>query len=194
MDHIQYDESNPKRYHAEALGLTERTKTQDTAAIRHRWRQMVREYSGLALTRPSDRLPAIQGCMEQIREHLKESNNFGLWEGELVQDLAWSMNDFNPGPRPTVQSLTPTWSWASVGARVYYCWVNEDLAHAQFAKTPVHDTLSSSHASSLLLLTGQLISGRLKLAESTTPDHPLAWDNGIAIDVDHEYLDPRSKS
>jgi hypothetical protein len=60
----------------------ERAKNSDKASLRLRWREMVAEYSELDLTVTSDRLPAIQGCEQQIRERLDESYHFGLWQGQ----------------------------------------------------------------------------------------------------------------
>jgi hypothetical protein len=192
----KWDRSNPKLHHAEALCLTDRTKTLDTATIRRRWREMVGEYSGLALTFLSDRLPAIEGCVQQIGEHLKDSYHFGLWEGDLVQDLAWRVEKFNLGPRPSGQFPTPTWSWASAGARVSYVKQVEYLSHARLAITTAQASSCLSKAASLLLLTGQIITGKLKLAEAPGIDHQKKyWDNdNIGIEVDHEYLDMHSNS
>jgi hypothetical protein len=184
-------ECNPKIRHAKALGLMERTTTLDTAAIRRRWREMVGEYSGLALTIPSDRLPAIQGCVQQIGQHLKDSYHYGLWEGELIQDLAWIVTGSSPGPRPSSQFSTPTWSWASAGAPVFYSEVTdlECLSHARLA---IKATSYLSQSSSLLLLTGQMIPSRLKLTENPGLDCHVRNDwNGIGIKFDYEYLDSR---
>jgi hypothetical protein len=74
-----YNDSIPKIHHAKALCLKSRTLKPDAAALRQRWRQIVEEYTRLNLTKESGRFHAVQGCAEQIREHLKEADHFGLW-------------------------------------------------------------------------------------------------------------------
>ncbi|RSL43302.1 hypothetical protein CEP53_011774 [Fusarium sp. AF-6] len=69
------------------------------------WRTMVNEYTSLGITKPSDRLPAIGG----------------LWENTLSDDLIWTVLELEGEKKPRYHPLvTPTWSWASVEAHVFY--------------------------------------------------------------------------
>jgi hypothetical protein len=187
-----YNDSIPKIYHAEALCLKTRTLKPETSALRQRWRQIVEEYSCLRLTNPSDRLHAVRGCAEQIREHLKESYHFGLWQGDLVGDMAWRA--CTPSPRPTCQHSTPTWSWASTSAGVDYVRLTEIQSHAQLAMDPANDGTCSTQAPITMLLTGQLIPAYLKIGRSSgIHDHTFAQDR-IEIEVNSAYLRECPKS
>jgi hypothetical protein len=44
------------------------------------WWRMVREFTQLDLTRASDRLPALQGCADQIKDKLQDNYLFEMWE------------------------------------------------------------------------------------------------------------------
>jgi hypothetical protein len=77
--------STPKMHHAKALGLKDDTSKTNVSVMGRRWREIVSEYSGLDFTQSSDRLHAIQGCAEQMREYLKDTYHFGLWRAELVK-------------------------------------------------------------------------------------------------------------
>jgi hypothetical protein len=97
-------------------------------------------------------------------------------------------NSFNPGPRLTSQFLTPTWSWASAGAGVWYPEIIEYLSQAQLA-APLPSGDSHPAQQSLLLLTGPLIPGRLKLRRAQ--DRSFKW---VEIEVERKYLEPSATS
>ncbi|KAI6089955.1 CNVH-domain-containing protein [Hypoxylon rubiginosum] len=71
------------------------TKVDDTTKIEHEWHSWVRAYSRLNLTYVSDRLPAISGVAQQVKER-REAHNMptgrylaGLWEETLLNDMSW---------------------------------------------------------------------------------------------------------
>jgi hypothetical protein len=185
----------PKVHHAKALFLGNLTTKPDAATLRKRWRHIVEEYSSLDLAKSSDRLYAIQGCADQIGEHLKESYHFGLWQDDLLGDLAWTSSGDRHKPRPTGQHCTPTWSWASIDEKVHY-WsldIDEGLPHVQLATEPAPD---ESHLTpSILLLTGQLLPANLKIAKSAETYDRDTWDwDGIRIEVNSDLLKDNSDS
>jgi hypothetical protein len=187
-----YSRTIPKICHAEALCLKNRTLKPETSALRQRWRQIVEEYSRLYLTKPSDKLHAVQGCAEQIREYLAESYHFGLWQGDLMGDMAWTAID--PSPRPTCQHSTPTWSWASTSGSAEYCSLAETLSHAQLAMDPARNGICSTQAPTTMLLTGQLIPAHLKIGRSSGIYDPTFAHDGIEIEVNSAYLREYPKS
>jgi hypothetical protein len=183
----------PKVHHAKALLLGHLTTKPEVITLRKRWKQIVEEYSGLDLTKSSDRLYAIQGCADQIGEHLKESYHFGLWDGDLLGNLAWRSSCNKP--RPTGQHSTPTWSWASVNGKVDYIELEESLSHARLAMETAQDDSCSNQAPSILLLTGRLLPASLKIAGSYRTSDQDTWGrNGLRIEVNSDFLKGDSKS
>ncbi|KAJ4405554.1 hypothetical protein N0V82_010288 [Gnomoniopsis sp. IMI 355080] len=85
------------------------------------------------LTYPSDRLPALSAIAKQTMQMRSPEDRYlaGLWEKTLLLDLQWFRADTNAeeggqyrGVR-IVSTRMPSWSWASVDARVL--WKNYDL-------------------------------------------------------------------
>jgi hypothetical protein len=178
----------PKSHHARALGLTDHTAIVNEAAIRERWRSIINEYSGLDLTKLSDRLPAIQGCAEQVRPYLQDSYSFGLWTRGSGRDLFWVHWHVRPERRPIQLLHVPTWSWASVSGRVRY-----DDSHVRDVEVViehVQDDSCQGQTSAYWLITGQVMPARLKLGID-----PFAGDTGyhhgdkrgIEIEVAGDY-------
>jgi hypothetical protein len=189
-------EEAPKVLHAKALSLDDRTTEPDINALRQRWSEIVQEYTGLNLTQSSDRLHAIQGCVEQMREHLKDSYHFDLWQGNLLKDMAWTADTYlRPGPRLTSQFPIPTWSWASIDSGVWYANMNECFAHARLARELAQGDPFSTQASTILLLTGQLLPASFKLPRSSAPkQYTESDDDMIRIHTDGQHLHGRSES
>jgi hypothetical protein len=181
----------PKFHHAKALLLGDLTSKPEVATLRKRWRQIVEEYSGLDLTKSSDKLYAIQGCADQIGERLNESYLFGLWQGDLLGDLAWGKGCKKP--RPTGQHCIPTWSWASTDGQVSYVNINHVLSHIQLAIEPGPD---ESHLTpSILLLTGRILPASLKIARYSMNYDRETWSwNGLRIEVNSDFSKEDSKS
>jgi hypothetical protein len=180
----------PKIHHARALGLTDHTAIVNEAAIRERWRSIIKEYSGLDLTKSSDRLPAIQGCAEQVKPYLQDSYSFGLWTGGLGLDLFWVQDDARPERRPIQLFHVPTWSWASVVGQVFYLYEDALGQRAEAVVEHVQDDSCQGQTSAYWLITGQIMPARLKLGID-----PFAGDinyhywaeRGMEIEVAGDY-------
>jgi hypothetical protein len=114
--------------------------------------------------------------------------------------MAWQRprHTYSPGPRPTGQFPTPTWSWASVGSTVGYLKIDDYLlSRPQLAMEPTHDTSCPEQAPRLLLFKGKLIPCSLRLARALRPEHysGKCWDDdGMEIQVKSAYLRENSKS
>ncbi|KAH3907223.1 hypothetical protein HBI56_183570 [Parastagonospora nodorum] len=169
-------DNTPKIWHAEALAPGGLDSTAQKNAIAKRWRDIVKEYSGLELTKQTDRLPAIRGCAEQIYMQLKDlghigtdfddSYSFGLWKHCLVSDMTWE-SYFGPGAvvqRPPQLFPVPTWSWGSINATANYYYGGEKrnlCAQAKLLRAP--DDPRGRHTPAYIILTAQTIPARLKL-------------------------------
>ncbi len=86
------------------------------------WGRLVRSYTGLNISRTSDKLPAISGMAQRFARYLGPDMQYaaGLWEEPsgllVVPQLLWFTDP--PMSRP-VGSETPSWSWASVASPVW---------------------------------------------------------------------------
>ncbi|OTA92297.1 hypothetical protein M434DRAFT_387505 [Hypoxylon sp. CO27-5] len=89
------------------------------------WRSdIVSFYSGLMLTKDSDKLPGI-GAMAELFQQARPGESYlaGLWSGSFLQDLLWSCPQLieEAQPRNAINRLDslPTWSWASLQTTVF---------------------------------------------------------------------------
>lgn len=119
---------------------------EDPMQVKYEWFAHVCAYSELALTRETDKLPAISGlakhCLEKNEKLGNQSGRYlaGLWENQLIDGLTWCVGkDLKShvkegnltrwgvtsnarsaeSPRPK-NYLAPSWSWASVVDQVQY--------------------------------------------------------------------------
>ncbi|KAH3940729.1 hypothetical protein HBH53_212390 [Parastagonospora nodorum] len=202
-------DDTPKVWHANALAPGSRDSITHKDAIASRWRNIVKEYSGLELTKQTDRLPAIRGCAEQIHAQLKDSGHigtdfddsysFGLWKHCLVSDMAWEAY-LRPGSavqRSPQLFPVPTWSWVSMNTITFYR-VREGekinpYAQAKLLRT--QDDPRGRHPSVYIILTAQTIPARLKLERrraigDSKPDSTLQ----MSIHLTPDYLECGSAS
>lgn len=100
------------------------------------WFEAVLRYTGRALTKQSDILPAFSGIARTVHSRTGDRYLAGLWHSNLIHCLCWSsgwhpagkspiFNSDNPSPihhiRPS-EYLAPSWSWASIKGQVRYEW------------------------------------------------------------------------
>lgn len=85
------------------------------------WGIAVRNYTSCALSFHSDRLKALSG-IAQLVQNTRGGEKYvaGLWETDLVVQLAWMVVDPVGSERPELggNMRFPTWSWASVTGQV----------------------------------------------------------------------------
>jgi hypothetical protein len=89
------------------------------------YRSIIRAYSARALTRQTDKLPALSGIVSKLQGLIQSRYLAGLWESNLVSDLSWCRDiskwEFQRTWIPTSgEYMAPSWSWASVIGRVGY--------------------------------------------------------------------------
>ncbi|AEO67896.1 uncharacterized protein THITE_2145156 [Thermothielavioides terrestris NRRL 8126] len=87
----------------------------------HIWRRMIMQYSPLALTYPTDKLPAFGGLAEEMRRRTGQEYLAGLWRDTLILDMCWYRDPW-VDTRPSSETIRrrPTWSWASINEPVTY--------------------------------------------------------------------------
>ena len=105
------------------------SKGKDQYRMWHAWQQVVCQYSKRAITVPADELPAISGIASKIYSATSSTYLAGLWVGNLASDLLWSTD---PNDKSVLELTSPdpwrapTFSWASIKARVMYYDPDED--------------------------------------------------------------------
>ena len=86
------------------------------------WMFLVEEYSTRALTKFSDKLPAIAGIAEEFARRWQDrlgAYHAGVWTTYMVEGLSWeSSPDSVPESPPAYRA--PSWSWASRDAPITY--------------------------------------------------------------------------
>jgi hypothetical protein len=87
------------------------------------WHDVVGIYSRLDMTKPGDKLIAIDG-VAQFMKRTRESRYWaGLWEDSFISDLLWTVavgDSWSTRPLRPTDWRAPTWSWASVDRQVAY--------------------------------------------------------------------------
>jgi Heterokaryon incompatibility protein (HET) len=102
------------------------------------WFEAVYQYTGRALTKQSDVLPAFSGIARSVQSHTGDRYLAGLWSSSLIHDLCWNsawhpsgnspiFDPNNPKPINHVRSseyIAPSWSWAAIKGQVRYeTWI-----------------------------------------------------------------------
>ncbi|RYP26553.1 hypothetical protein DL768_011693 [Monosporascus sp. mg162] len=140
----------------------------ETSQLRFIWRTIVREYTGLALTNPSDRLPALSGLAKQMRMNRAMTDYLaGMWRQTLLEDLLWYTVAKNPAIKSTPW-LAPSWSWAAIDAEIMFASIRNGLWHATVLKAyckPAGSDPTGRVSEGILVVNGPLVPAGLQLTK-----------------------------
>lgn len=111
-----------------ALKLIRKTLAESTAVgtLRQRiadvWTQVIQNYSSRELTRPSDKLVALQGVLQPLSLLLKDDPIAGMWHNQLWKQLIWWVAKPYKSTIANSEMLftAPSWSWLNTHGPVYY--------------------------------------------------------------------------
>ncbi|PVH92004.1 HET-domain-containing protein [Periconia macrospinosa] len=84
-----------------------------------RWYELVEGFAGRELTKETDKLPAIAGIADKIRQITDKFGDLymaGLWKNDLATGLCWGVST----RRLPSRYIAPSWSWASTIGYVRY--------------------------------------------------------------------------
>lgn len=84
--------------------------------LRLAWCSLVEIYSTCELTRPSDKMIALAGLADELRNRTGDIYLAGLWKTDLQKQLCWRYSVWFDGSSNRSRTLcynAPTWSWAS---------------------------------------------------------------------------------
>jgi Heterokaryon incompatibility protein (HET) len=99
------------------------TYEDDSIPAIQRWNQVIRLYSGCAITKESDNLVAVSGLARDMHAQLNQSTyHASHWSYEMAQSLMWKVKngrraDGSPSIRP-LNSPAPSWSSLSVNGLI----------------------------------------------------------------------------
>ncbi|KAF4978809.1 hypothetical protein FZEAL_4876 [Fusarium zealandicum] len=82
-----------------------------------RWARIVNTYSACGLTVLGDKLMAIFGVAENLRNELGLEYCAGLWQHKMEIQLAWFVLEHQTNRSPR-NDLAPSWSWLSINGAV----------------------------------------------------------------------------
>lgn len=92
-------------------------ETTKDRALDYHWSELVYCYSQMNLTKPGDRLAAIQGIATYLSDRYKVDYFAGIFHHKLLDGLLWV-----PAPDEGCTTRTegfPSWSWASCRGTIY---------------------------------------------------------------------------
>ncbi len=123
----EHDIDTPWRARPNLLHLMGRSRFFDDWAIRWSdeppktakelcpaWYQLIRAYSRRQLTYAKDKLPAISGLAQKVRDLTSDKYVVGLWASDLPRGLLWFGSSESSGLDRVEPYRAPSWSWASV--------------------------------------------------------------------------------
>jgi hypothetical protein len=86
---------------------------------RHRWNELIVDYTKRSLTKAEDRLTALAGVARVFSSIMKCQYLAGLWEADLIAGLLWYCPDSGIS-RILGEYRAPSYSWASVETSISF--------------------------------------------------------------------------
>ncbi|KAK8109003.1 hypothetical protein PG984_014804 [Apiospora sp. TS-2023a] len=103
----QQQDTNEYNFSVATAVMNETPTGLDPEKLRQIWYKIVVRYTGMDLTYPTDRLPAISSIARAFARVLEDDYVGGHWRSSLHVDLLWR----NGTSRPDIPNMS--WSWAS---------------------------------------------------------------------------------
>jgi hypothetical protein len=115
---VEWSDYYPKLRHGRSL---DKHIVDDRPEI---WRDIVQQFTSLDITKPGDRLPALQGIATQLFRELEPLKVVsGLWQGTILSDMLWGVRSQELSDKRrwrTAEWRVPSWSWACMDTPVSY--------------------------------------------------------------------------
>ncbi|KAF5556828.1 flavin-containing protein, partial [Fusarium phyllophilum] len=133
------------------------------------WLDIIGPFTSRAITRDTDRLPAVSGVAAALASFIKTDYIAGMWKDGIDTNICWHVEE-GPTSRHEVYSA-PTWSWASVIGSVRTSDLSGICPLPQTTVVEVQHTLATANPY------GSVFSATLTIS-------------GILLDVSVSKLDP----
>jgi hypothetical protein len=117
-------ESNVKRLDRFAKDDGDPTSGAEARSTIYLWQRLVEVYSQCQMTNLGDKLIAINGIADTIKDKTGNTYLAGLWKPSLPLDLLWCVIGCSQGNGESSHHprlyRAPTWSWASIEGQVHF--------------------------------------------------------------------------
>jgi hypothetical protein len=97
------------------------------------WYTIVSSYSRTSLTLESDRLPAVAGLAQRLKQSFGNTYYAGIWLEDIHRGLLWRTDSNQSRENGKDVAIAPSWSWVS-----YPSGVSFELPRTDFSKPPIH--------------------------------------------------------
>lgn len=125
------------------------------------WRGLVEEFTARDITRPSDRLPAMDAVMKRIEKSTGWSSFWGLWTNAFAEGLVWQPDtpeySGKRACRMNQGHYAPTWSWASIDGPISYISARPSPVDATDPMRWDPECQSLNETSGLISVTGRYL-------------------------------------
>ena len=160
------------------------------------WSQVVKDYTSLSLTYPTDALPALSGIAKVFAAKTQDEYVAGMWKRTLVSQLLWYFwTDHGNSIINVKPWRAPSWSWVSMkwAPSPNYLPVTQELAEVKDVLCqPSGVDLTGALATAHLTLSTKVIPARMELcpnrqnsngpdSDLATPEYLLHLDCGFTI-------------
>ena len=141
----------------------------DNAISQLSWMELVEDYMRRDISRPSDRLPAINSVMGRIARRQGWVPLWGIWADAIVEGLTWeakqsaSLEETASLCVMNTDYYAPSWSWASVNGPISYTAAKPTPLLKDVYDLEVEDFDDSS---GLITLTGRAIYVEMRCVSS----------------------------
>ncbi|KAM7190392.1 Heterokaryon incompatibility protein (HET) domain containing protein, partial [Rhypophila sp. PSN 637] len=152
----------------------------DEGDIRQEWSDVVDTYSGMKLTKLSDRAIALSGVAGYARSLNNDEYLAGLLRKSLEQQLCWYAEWGYLLP-PSGEYRAPSWSWLSIASKVscddfYNFQLTSQLTWGKSCAEVIHASVHSRHPSKLhSFVSGELVLRGILLSCSGSRSDDLSW-------------------
>lgn len=132
------------------------------------WAELVQTYSGLQLTKATDKLIAVSGLAKWLQTVLSDDQYLaGLWRRHLPYHLLWSKRKHLRHGTNSLDYCAPSWSWASIKDQVDMYPVSTSSDDEVILVDIVEAEIMPAGQDE----TGQLVGGYIKLHGPLRPAH-----------------------
>ncbi|GCB17441.1 hypothetical protein AAWM_00326 [Aspergillus awamori] len=189
------------------LGIFSNGHTKDLVMYSD-WMSIASIHSRRALSRPTDRLAAIQGLANELKKTRQDKYVMGFWTGELPTALLWKVGNGGHGDnRSEALSIFPSWTWASVACDFEEWYIATNFAEEESFR-PMATVSTILNGGMRLRIAGCMTTGKLaepcggEVLQPETLQRRLSEDTcnisnedgkhmGWAVFDESQYLDTR---